>query len=54
MLGLSLPKCGGTDEDKRVRVDHATIQRWVFKFSPELDRQMRKSKEGSWNELANG
>ena len=32
-------------------MDHATIQRWVFKFSPELDRQMRKRKKAvgmSW------
>jgi len=51
MLGLSLPKCRGTDEDKRARVDHATIQRWVFKFSSELDRQMRKRRKAvgmSW------
>ena len=28
-----------------VEVDHATIQRWVFKFMPELEIQMRKSKK---------
>lgn len=34
-----------------VKVDHATIQRWVFQFSPELDREMRKRKKAlgtSW------
>jgi putative transposase len=28
-----------------VEVDHATIQRWVFKFMPEIDIQMRKRKK---------
>ena len=27
-----------------VKVDHATIQRWVFKFTPLVDRQFRKQK----------
>jgi putative transposase len=27
-----------------VEVDHATIQRWVFKFMPEIEIQMRKRK----------
>lgn len=34
-----------------VKVDHSTIQRWVFKFSPEIERNMhrRKFKVGdSW------
>jgi len=25
-----------------VEVDHASIQRWVFKFMPEIEIQMRK------------
>ncbi len=25
-----------------VKVDHATIQRWVFKFTPLIDRNFRK------------
>jgi len=28
-----------------VEVDHATIQRWVFKLMPEIDIQMRKRKK---------
>ena len=28
-----------------VEVDHATIQRWVFKFMPEIDIQMRRRKK---------
>ncbi len=28
-----------------VEVDHATIQRWVYKFMPEIELQMRKRKK---------
>jgi len=28
-----------------VEVDHATIQRWVYKFMPELETQMRMRKK---------
>lgn len=28
-----------------VKVDHATIQRWVYKFMPEIEIQMRKRKK---------
>ena len=28
-----------------VEVDHATIQRWVFKFMPEIEIQMQKRKK---------
>lgn len=27
-----------------VKVDHATIQRWVFKFSPEIEQRLKKRK----------
>ena len=27
-----------------VKVDHATIQRWVFKFTPLVEQQFRKRK----------
>lgn len=27
-----------------VKVDHSTIQRWVFKFSPEIEKNMNKRK----------
>ena len=27
-----------------VKVDHATIQRWVFKFTPFIEQQFRKRK----------
>ena len=28
-----------------VKVDHATIQRWVFKFTPLVEQQFRKRKK---------
>ena len=28
-----------------VKVDHATIQRWVFKFTPLIEQQFRKRKK---------
>lgn len=34
-----------------VAVDHATIQRWVFKFSPLIDSELKKRKKSvgaSW------
>jgi len=34
-----------------VSLDHATIQRWVFKFTPQIVEQMRKRKRAvgrSW------
>ena len=34
-----------------VHADHTTIQRWVFKFSPFIEAQMKKRKHGvglSW------
>jgi len=41
-----------------VKVDHATIQRWVFKFTPMLDKEFRKRKKRvgmSWrNKTKNG
>lgn len=27
-----------------VKVDHSTIQRWVFKFTPEIEKNMHKRK----------
>ena len=32
-----------------VKVDHATIQRWVFKFTPLVEQQFRKRKKGVTN-----
>lgn len=32
-------------EIRGVKVDHATIQRWVFKFTPVLDKEFRKRKK---------
>jgi len=31
--------------DRAVNVDHATIQRWVFKFAPLVEQQFRKRKK---------
>ncbi|MFT7157766.1 MAG: putative transposase [Parvicella sp.] len=28
-----------------VKVDHATIQRWVFKFTPMVEQQFRRRKK---------
>jgi len=28
-----------------VKVDHSTIQRWVFKFSPQVEQQFRTRKK---------
>ena len=41
---------------RAVKVDHATIQCWVFKFTPLVDRQFRKQKnqlvkDGEWMKL---
>ena len=45
-------------EIRGVKVDHATIQRWVFKFTPMLDKEFRKRKKRvgmSWrNKTKNG
>ena len=30
-----------------VKVDHATIQRWVYKFTPLLEANIQEKKEGS-------
>ena len=32
-------------EIRGVKVDHATIQRWVFKCTPMLDKEFRKRKK---------
>jgi len=32
-----------------VKVDHATIQRWVFKFTPLVEQQFRKRKKAVGN-----
>jgi len=32
-------------EERGIAVDHATINRWVVKFSPMLERQFRKNKK---------
>ena len=40
-----------------VKVDHATIQRWVFKFSGLLEQQFRKRKKlvgKGWKRMENG
>jgi putative transposase len=34
-----------------VKIDHSTIQRWVFKFGPEIEKNMHKRKQqvnSSW------
>ena len=34
-----------------VEVDHATIQRWVYKFMPEIEIQMRKRMDETYIKL---
>lgn len=36
-------------EIRRVKVDHATIQRWVFKFTPFLQKEFKKRKKSVGN-----
>jgi transposase-like protein len=31
-------------EERGVEVDHSTLNRWVIKYTPELDRQFRSCK----------
>ena len=31
-------------EERGVEVDHSTLNRWVVKYAPELDRQFRSCK----------
>ena len=40
-------------EIRGITVDHATIQRWVFKFTPLMEKEFRKRKKpvvkvGEW------
>jgi len=37
-----------------VKVDHATIQRLVFKFAPLVEQQFKKRREISWEKMENG
>lgn len=36
-----LPRFGGNDAGTSVEVDHSTINRWVLKYAPELDKRIR-------------
>ena len=36
-------------EERGVKVDHTTIQRWVFKFSPLIEKEFRKRKKSVGN-----
>ena len=50
-LCLELPRPGGDDAGTGVEVDHATINRWVLRYAPELDRRIRphlKPTNDSW------
>lgn len=40
-LRLELPKSRGDDGRAGVEVDHSTINRWVLKYAPELDKRIR-------------
>jgi len=43
-FGLSYREIEELMSIRGVKVDHATIQRWVFKFTPLLEREFRKRK----------
>lgn len=40
-LFLKLPEPGRNDGRRGVEVDHSTINRWVLKFAPALDKRLR-------------
>ena len=41
-------------EERGVPVDHATIQRWVVKYSPQLEEAFHRRKRPVWVQLAHG
>ena len=41
-------------EERGVSVDHATIQRWVVKYSPLLEEAFHRRKRPVWVQLAHG
>ncbi|MFH4966377.1 IS6 family transposase, partial [Gaetbulibacter sp. M235] len=43
-FGLSYREIEELMAIRGVKVDHATIQRWVFKFSPQLEASFRSRK----------
>ena len=43
-IPLELSACGRTDGGAGVRLDHATIQRWVAKYSPQLEEAFHQRK----------
>uniref|UniRef100_UPI002604A27D IS6 family transposase n=1 Tax=uncultured Aquimarina sp. TaxID=575652 RepID=UPI002604A27D len=44
-FGLSYREIEELMAIRGVKVDHATIQRWVFKFNPLLEKEFRKRKK---------
>ena len=55
-FSLSYREVGGLLQIRGVLVDHATIQRWVFKFAPLVGSRFRKRKKavspaGEWTKL---
>ena len=36
------------------QIDHSTVQRWMIKFTPLIDMQVRKRKKPVGQELENG
>ena len=38
---IVLPRLGGNDAGTGVAVEHSTINRWVLKYAPELDKRIR-------------
>ena len=44
-FGLSYREIEELMAIRGVKVDHATIQRWVFKFTPLLEKEFRKRKK---------
>lgn len=48
---LSYRDVEGIMKMRGIAVDHATIQRWIFKFTPMIESQIKKRKNrvgGSW------
>ena len=44
-FGLSYREIEELMSIRGVKVDHATVQRWVFKFTPRLEKEFRKRKK---------
>ena len=47
-LSVELPLEGRAREERGESVDHATINRWVLKYSPQLEEAFHRRKRAVW------